>query len=496
MAKIRAATIKTLEFYNFKDDNGEPIHWYPGQLEIIDCIIHRESIDGKKRVEIIALTQYGKSLAVAAGILCRVVPRAEKWAIVAGTTDKAQIIMDYVIMLATNNALIRTQLRVQEPLDRLRMSKSKTRIMFAKKGEVRVYSADASRVNKTSRALMGFGSPNVIEDESALINDRLQATVTRMLGANPHDNFMVKIGNPFERNHFLRTWRSPRYARIFIDYKRAIREGRMNNEFIQEQREEDPLMFDINYACKFPPASAIDTSGWQYLFSDEVIKTAIDRTLQPKGTRRLGIDVARGGRDSNVIVLRMDNYAKVIKKFQLQTRNKGGKDTLIMVADEIVNAMRDYHVLPENTFIDDGGVGGGVTDYLDAVLGIEINPVNFGEAATNLPKDQDKRHPKGNQDRYVNLKAEIYASPIGVYNWLKHGAKLDNNADWYEATNIRYRKDYKGRILIEPKEDMRKRGINSPDVLDALAVTFAENSRNVYYGVSSETIKQGGVTYL
>jgi hypothetical protein len=491
MAKIRAATIKTLAFYDFKDDTGESIHWYPGQLEIIDAILHRKSIptinfpQGKNRVEVIALTQYGKSLAVAAGLLIRVVPRPEKWAIVAGTQEKAQIIMDYVIMLATNNALIRTQLKVSEPLDRLRMSKSKTRIMFAKKGEVRVYSAEASRVNKVSKALMGFGSPNVIEDESALINDKLQSTVTRMLGANPHDNFMMKIGNPFERNHFLRTWRSPRYARIFIDYRRAIREGRMTEEFIEEQKEEDPLMFDINYACKFPPQSAIDPSGWMYLFSDEDIEKAINRDLIPKGTRCLGIDVARGGRDSNVIVLRQDNYAKLIKKFQLQTRNKGGKDTLIMVAEEILNAMREYGIFPEDVFIDDGGVGGGVTDYLDAVMGIAINPVNFGSSPSSL-----------NKDKYANLRAEIYASDVGLHNWLKHGGKLENHKGWYEATNIRYRHNYKGQVLLESKDDMRKRGLNSPDILDALATTFAERSQKVYHGVSNEAIKAGGVSYI
>lgn len=494
MAKIRSATIKTLDFYSFKDDAGEVIKWTPGQLEIIDSILHRKSVDGKNRVQIIALTQYGKSLAVAAGILCRVVPRPEKWAIVAGTKDKAQIIMDYVIMFATNNELIKTQLKVSEPIDRLRMSKSKSRIMFSNKGEVRVYGADASKVNKVSKALMGFGSPNVVEDESALINDRLQATVMRMLGANPHDNFMVKIGNPFERNHFLRTWRSPRYYRIFIDYKRAIREGRMTQEFIDEQKEEDPLMFDINYGCKFPPQGSVDTSGWMYLFGDQVIETAQNRKLQRKGTRRLGIDVARGGRDSNVIVFRQDNYAMVYKKFQLQTRKKGGKDSLIMVADEIVNAMRKLYVRPEDVYIDDGGVGGGVTDYLDSVLGIVINPVNFGESPTD--KKKDNAHPKGNKDRFANLRAELYASDEGVYNWLKHGAKLDDNDAWYEATNIRYRHNYKGQVILESKDDMRKRGINSPDVLDALAVTFAERSGTVYHGVSSDTIKQGGVSYI
>jgi len=484
MAKVRLSTIKTLEFYNFKDDNDQPIVWTPGQLEIIDAILHRKSIDGKNRVQIIALTQYGKSLAVAAGILCRIVPRAEKWAIVAGTSEKAQIIMDYVIMFATNSSLIRTQLRVSEPIDRLRMSRSRERIMFSKKGEVRVFSADASKVNKVSKALMGFGSPNVVEDESALINDKLQATVTRMLGANPHDNFMVKIGNPFERNHFLRTWRNKRYARIFIDYKRAIREGRMTVEFIEEQREEDPLMFSINYECKFPPASAVDPSGWMYLFTDEDIETAINRKLIPKGERKLGIDVARGGRDSNVIVYRQDNYARVYKKFQLQTRKKGGKDTLIMVADEIVNAMKNLHIRQENVFIDDGGVGGGVTDYLDTVLGIQINPVNFGES----PSEKNKA-------KHANLRAEIYASDVGVHNWLKHGAKLEDNPEWYEATNIRYRHNYKGQVIIESKDDMRRRGLNSPDVLDALATTFAETSRKVYHGVTNDKIVSGGVRY-
>ena len=192
--------------------------------------------------------------------------------------------------------------------------------------------------------------------------------------------------------------------------------------------------------------------------------------------------MARGGRDYNAIVFRQDNYAKVIKKFQLETSKKGGQDTLITAADEIVNAMRDLSVHPQNVFIDDNGVGGGITDYLTTVKGININPVNFGESASER-----------NRDKYANLRAEVYAADNGVHNWLLHGGKLEAHDDWHEATNIRYRKDFKGRIILEKKEDMRLRGMHSPDVLDALALTFAESSVKVYHGVSNATIVAGGI---
>jgi len=80
---IRKATSQILKDYKF-EDAGEVIDWKPGQLEIIDCILHRKSPDGKNRVEIIAATRYGKSLAVAAGVVIRASLKPEKWAIVAG----------------------------------------------------------------------------------------------------------------------------------------------------------------------------------------------------------------------------------------------------------------------------------------------------------------------------------------------------------------------------------------------------------------------------
>src|SRR3990167_1418585 len=255
----RKETLEILELYKFTDNAGRVIVWTPGQLEIIDSIFHRSSQNGLRRIDIISATQYGKSLAVAAGVVIRASSFPEQWAIVAGTTEKARIIMEHIIMLALNSVIIRQELDPETPLDRLRMKRSADRLVFRLKGEVRVYSAEAKLVQETSKSLMGFGSPNVIEDEAALVGDILQATVMRMLGGHK-DNFLVKIGNPFNRGHFHRTWVSGTYYRIFIDYQRALYEGRYTKEFIDEMAAE--ALFDILYSCKFPEEGTIDAKGW------------------------------------------------------------------------------------------------------------------------------------------------------------------------------------------------------------------------------------------
>jgi len=60
--------LEVLEFYKFEDYAGKTIAWSLGQIEIIECIFYRSAPDAKKRIQIIASTQYGKSLAVAAGV--------------------------------------------------------------------------------------------------------------------------------------------------------------------------------------------------------------------------------------------------------------------------------------------------------------------------------------------------------------------------------------------------------------------------------------------
>jgi hypothetical protein len=54
-----------------------------------------------------------------------------------------------------------------------------------------------------AKDVLGLGAECIVEDESALIDDNNHSLVVRMLGDDPRNNFLAKIGNPFTRNHFL-----------------------------------------------------------------------------------------------------------------------------------------------------------------------------------------------------------------------------------------------------------------------------------------------------
>ncbi len=70
---------------------------------------------------------------------------------------------------------------------------------------------------------------------------------------------------------------------------------------------------------------------------------------------------------------------------------------------------------------------------------------------------------------------------------------MEDHADWYQLTQIRYKKDASGKIKIEPKDEMRKRGIESPDIADAFALTFAKSHSVKFYAPDVSTILSGGV---
>lgn len=466
---VRKNTIDSLLVYNFKDDTGTVIPWTWGQIEIIDCIVNRSSPNGLKRIQIIASTQYGKSLAVACGVTIRASSDAEKWAIVAGTDEKAKIIMEYVIMLSTNNPIVISQLVPETTIEALRMKKSTDRLVYKNLGEVRVYSANATRVSETSKALMGFGSPNVIEDESSLVPDILQATVMRMLGGKA-DNFLVKIGNPFHRNHFLRTWTNGMYYRIFIDYHRALDEGRYSESFINEMQSE--ALFDVLYECLFPSGEEMDTAGWLPLVTEEEIKRAFVKEIYFFGFRRLGGDVAGGGRNYSTMALRSSNALKLVYK-------KDEPDTMLYAGNVLLFARR-LAVKDEDISIDKVGIGKGAYDRLHEQRG-KIIGINAGAE----PMDKE---------RYFNLRAEMYWR---FREWILKGGKIVENNDWFQLCQIRYKvSDSRGKIQIMSKQEMLKNGIDSPDVADAGSLTFAKVDAMVEETQPTahpETIKQGSL---
>lgn len=257
----------------FQEDNGSNYGdiFTPTQVQIVDIIAKRRF----PRVQLILPTQYGKSTSVADGVLLRVAQYKEKWAIIAPTEEKARIIMDYIIDCIFDDMMFTRKLEYLGSKEKLKQERSKTRITFKGAGEVRVYTGNAVNSKATKSALMGFGAPNIVLDESALIADDLYATVKRMVGGHvnsPGGSFLLEIGNPFYRNHFFRTWHGERYKKVYVDVWQALKEGRYTEDYINEMQDE--AFFDVLYECKFPDANEVLASGYRRLVSDGIIDNA------------------------------------------------------------------------------------------------------------------------------------------------------------------------------------------------------------------------------
>lgn len=442
----------------FEDNNGNPLgdQFTDTQIQIIDII-------GKRvypRTELILPTQYGKSLSVAIGVLWRVAFNPEKWAIIAPTADKARIIMDYIVDHIFDDTMFINKLEYETTKERLKQERSKSRITFKGGGEVRIYTANTTNTQNVKKALSGFGSPNIILDESALMPDEVYSMVKRMLGGTK-DNFLLEIGNPFYRNHFWRTWVGEQYIKIFVDYETALAEGRYTPEFIEEMRSE--AFFDVLYECRFPDEGELLPNGYRQLLSHSFIANAMIDNELPVGHAEdgtiledpiLGIDPNHGGANSTVMTVRfpITGFAKVVlKKRYEDTRDVTGE----IIADAI-NIINEYKIKDYRCGVDAGGVGAGVADGLEA-QGYLITPVLFGQSAEN-------------SERYMNAKAELFWE---LRKWIRAGnGKLLKDDGFLELKDINYKETSTGKLQIEPKEELGKRGIQSPDTADSLALTF------------------------
>jgi hypothetical protein len=181
----------------------------------------------------------------------------------------------------------------------------------------------------------------------------------------------------------------------------------------------------------------------------ELVTAAQTRSPAGYGALVMGVDVARFGDDQTVFLVRRGDSIEHVERHR-------GLDTMQIAARvaEVITSRR-----PAAVFIDGVGVGGGVVDRLRQ-LGFVISDVNAGGRAAD--------------DRlYANRRAEMWGR---TRDWLRSGGCLppDDTALADDLIGPEYGFDAGNRILLERKEDMRRRGLASPDAGDALALTFAD----------------------
>lgn len=128
---------------------------------------------------------------------------------------------------------------------------------------------------------------------------------------------------------------------------------------------------------------------------------------------------------------------------------------------QIAGKLAEYHaeMQPDAIFVDKGGLGAGTYDRL-LELNVPVIGINNAERARDPERYENKRA------ECWHLMAEWFADqPCRIPN---------NSALISDICAPEPRVSSNGRKLVEKKEDMKKRGIRSPDGADALALTFAE----------------------
>jgi len=155
-------------------------------------------------------------------------------------------------------------------------------------------------------------------------------------------------------------------------------------------------------------------------------------------------DFAAGG-DENVLAIRVGN--KIDKVISWKDR-----DTMAAVGRFIMEFQRNG-LKAEEIFADAGGLGIPMCDAL-AESGWTVHRVNNGERA------YDDRH-------YLNRGAEIWFTAARAIE-LNEIILPDDELLYSQLTTRKCKTNSKGKLQLESKEDMRSRGLPSPDRADAV----------------------------
>ena len=299
-------------------------------------------------------------------------------------------------------------------------------------------------------ALRGTYADGVVLDEYAQIKPDVFTEIIRPMLLS-REGWVVFMGTPKGQNAFYELFnRAQKLAQTepqhwWTGVFRADESGVISpTELAAIQADTPELIFRQEYLCDFtasaeniliPITDVLCACGRMY--------TAPDVRGAPK---IIGVDPARFGDDRSVIFPRQGVRALEPQVFR--------RLDSMALADRVAHQIEQFH--PDAVFID-AGCGGGVIDRLRQ-LGFTVTEIPFGAAACQ-------------PGQYANKRAEMWGK---MANWLKTVGQIPSLAELKaDLCQVTYDYDAAGRMRLESKEKIKARSGTSPDLADALALTFA-----------------------
>lgn len=291
--------------------------------------------------------------------------------------------------------------------------------------------------------------PYYIFDEASGVPDSIWEA--RLGGATDGMPMSFDFGNPTKKSGFFFENTVGRFSARFntrsIDSRDVAITGKHYIEELKEDWGEDSDVFKVRVRGVFPSAGSV-----QFINSDDV-DDAMLRAVEvvDRAPLVIGVDVARFGDNNTVLYPRIGHDARSWPYKQYSGLS------IDQTVDRIIEMIQEFERIGKKVSavnIDGGGLGSGVVDYVRR-LGYSCNDIRFDGKAT------DRRWHRKADEMWGRMRDDL------------RFLCLPRNEDLKAQLTQREYGFLGDRIKLEPKSDMEDRGLQSPDIADALALTYA-----------------------
>ena len=416
--------------------NAKPLPW---QVEFLEAIAR-----GERRISVRAGHGVGKSTVCSWALIWHMVTRYPQKSVVTAPTASQLFDALFSELKSWINKLPPALQELFEVFsDRINMKASP---------ESSFISARTSS-NDRPEALAGVHSEHVlivVDEASAIPESVFEAAAGSMSG---HSATTVLISNPTRNSGLFYQTHHSLASDWFRIHVSCVDNPLVSSDFVKQISSTYGLesnAYRIRVLGEFAasdddtliPAASVDSARLR------------DVPTSPSDDLVYGLDVARFGTDRTALCKRRGNVVLEIKSW-------GGLDLMQTVGYVVNEAKKDG---PSEICVDTIGLGSGVADRLRE-MGYSVRDVNVSESSA--------MNPNANK-----LRDELW---MAVRDWLDtKTAKLPKDeALRQELVAPRYTFTSSGKLVVESKDSLRKRGMRSPDLADSLCLTFAGNAAAV-----------------
>jgi phage terminase large subunit len=425
----------------------EPDEW---QVELLDAV----AAPAIRRVSVRSGHGVGKSTAVALAAEWHVLMRVPSKTVVTAPTSSQ--LFDACFAEMKNVAK-----RLKPPFDNLLELKS-DRIELKSHPESTFISCRTSRAEQPE-ALAGVHSPSVLliaDEASGIPSSVFEAASGSMSG---HSATTILTGNPTRNTGFFYDTHNRLRDDWYTMHVSCVDSPRVSEDFVEDMKRrygEDSPAYHVRVLGNFPPSeedTVIPVSLIEHAMANDI-------KVHEDTIAIWGLDVARQGGDASVLCKRQGPVIHPLTVW---------RNLDLMQLTGAVKA--EYDAMPPSKrpaeiIVDSNGFGAGVLDRLRE-LGLPARGLNVSERAMA-------------KDTYLNLRAEIWFKMKMYLEGMDVSLPRDD-ALYAELAAPRYHFTSAGKLQVESKDSMKKRGVASPDRADAVALSLANDHTTMAFGTSA-----------